>query len=101
MHWGGLFSLFGSFAVIMLITFKELRISDNCFIEMYPLLPFLVKKRRVAIGDIVSIQKIKRNQLRVNKMRGFEVFRVIPEDIDALMETLKEINPRIVILDKR
>jgi hypothetical protein len=46
---------------------------------------------------MVALKKIRPNQLRIEKVRGFEVLRVKPSDIDTLIADLKERNPRIVV----
>ncbi len=46
------------------------------------------------------MKKLKKNLLRIDKVRGFEVLRVNESDIDSLIAELKERNPRIRILEE-
>ena len=85
------------FAVIFSIstTIKEYVITELNFLEVRFILKFFAKNKRIAIGDIIGMKKIKRNQLRIDQVRGYEVLRVKESDIDALIAELKERNPRI------
>ena len=85
------------FAVIFSIstTIKEYVITELNFLEVRFILKFFAKNKRIAIGDIIGMKKIKRNQLRIDLVRGYEVLRVKESDIDALIAELKERNPRI------
>lgn len=88
-----------AFAIIFILstTIKEYAVTELNFLEIRFMLKLFSKNRRIAIGDIVGLKKMKKNQLRVDKVRGFEVLRVKQFDIDALMADLKERNPRIRI----
>ena len=79
------------------VTMKEYAITHLNFLEIRFLLNILTRNRRIPIGDIVAIKKLGPNQLRLEKVRGVEVLRVKISDIDALMNELKERNPRILI----
>jgi hypothetical protein len=46
---------------------------------------------------MVALKKLSPNQLRIEKVRGFEVLRVKRSDIDALITDLVERNPRIIV----
>ena len=85
------------FAVIFSIstTIKEYVITELNFLEVRFILKFFAKNKRIAIGDIIGMRKIKRNQLRIDLVRGFEILRVKESDIDALIAELKDRNPRI------
>jgi hypothetical protein len=50
---------------------------------------------------MVGLKKIRKNQLRIDKVRGYEVLLVNASDIDALMAELKERNPRIIIAGEK
>jgi hypothetical protein len=50
---------------------------------------------------MVALKKLSQNQLRIEKVRGFEVLRVKRSDIDALIADLKERNPRIIIAGEK
>lgn len=88
-----------NFVFILSTTIKEFVITEMNFLEIRPILKLFNKTRRIPIGDMVGLKKIKKNQLRIDKVRGFEVFRVKESDIDALIAELKERNPRIIIAD--
>lgn len=92
-------AIYFTFAIVFILstTIKEYVVTDLNFLEIRFVLKLFSKNRRIAIGDIVGLQKIKRNQLRIDKVRGFEVLRVNKADIDVLMAELKERNPRIRI----
>ena len=85
------------FVVILSIstTIKEYVITELNFLEVRFVLKLFSKNKRIAIGDIIGMRKIKRNQLRIDLVRGFEILRVKESDIDALIAELKERNPRI------
>lgn len=92
-------AIYFTFAIVFILstTIKEYVVTDLNFLEIRFVLKLFSKNRRIAIGDIVGLQKIKKNQLRIDKVRGFEVLRVNKADIDVLMAELKERNPRIRI----
>ena len=85
------------FAVIFSIstTIKEYVITELNFLEVRFILKFFAKNKRIAIGDIIGMRKLKKNQLRIDLVRGFEILRVKESDIDALIAELKDRNPRI------
>ncbi len=92
-------AIYFTFAIVFILstTIKEYVVTDLNFLEIRFVLKLFSKNRRIAIGDIVGLQKIKKNQLRIDKVRGFEVLRVNKADIDVLMAELKDRNPRIRI----
>ena len=92
-------AIYFTFAIVFILstTIKEYVVNDLNFLEIRFVLKLFSKNRRIAIGDIVGLQKIKKNQLRIDKVRGFEVLRVNKADIDVLMAELKDRNPRIRI----
>lgn len=85
------------FALIFSIstTIKEYVITELNFLEVRFILKFFAKNKRIAIGDIIGMKKLKKNQLRIDLVRGFEILRVKESDIDALIAELKDRNPRI------
>lgn len=85
------------FVVILSIstTIKEYVITKLNFLEVRFVLKLFSKNKRIAIGDIIGMKKLKKNQLRIDLVRGFEILRVKESDIDALIAELKERNPRI------
>lgn len=91
-----------AFAIIFMLstTIKEYAVTDLNFLEIRLILPLLTKNRRIAIGDMIGLKKEKKNQLRIDKVRGFDVLKVNQSDIDALIAELKERNPRIRIVDE-
>ncbi|MDD2246048.1 MULTISPECIES: hypothetical protein [Proteiniphilum] len=97
-----LVSLYFAFSIVFIlsVTIKEYAITHQNFLEIRFLLKLFSKKRRIAIGDIVGMKKLKKNLLRIDKVRGFEVLRVNESDIDSLIAELKERNPRIRILEE-
>ena len=76
-------------------TKKEYVITELNFLEVRFILKFFAKNKRIAIGDIIGMKKLKKNQLRIDLVRGFEVLRVKESDIEALISELKDRNPRI------
>ncbi len=88
-----------SFGIIFILstTIREYVITELNFLEIRFVLRLFSKNRRIAVGDIIGLQKIKKNQLRIDKVRGFEVLRVKESDMDALIAELKDRNPRIRI----
>lgn len=78
-------------------TIREYAVTQLNFLEIRMALSLLSKNRRIAIGDMVALKKIRKNQLRIEKVRGFEILRVRESDIDALIAELKERNPRIIV----
>ncbi|MDK2852314.1 MAG: hypothetical protein PWQ38_579 [Proteiniphilum sp.] len=86
---------------MMSTTIKEYTITTLNFLEIHYVLKLFAKKRRIPIGDMVGLKKIRKNQLRIDKVRGYEVLLVNASDIDALMAELKERNPRIIIAGEK
>ena len=82
---------------ILSVSIKEYAVTDVNFLEIRFLLKILTRNRRIAIGDMVALKKISPNQLRIEKVRGFEVLRVKATDLDALIAELVNRNPRIVV----
>ncbi len=93
------FSIYFLFAILFILstTIKEYVITEVNFLETRFVLKLFMKNRRIAIGDIIGLKKLKKNLLRVDKVRGFEVLRVKESDIDTLIAELRERNPRIRI----
>lgn len=91
--------IYFAFAIVFILstTIKEYAVTELNFLEIRFVLKLFSKNRRIAIGDIIGLQKVKKNQLRIDKVRGFEVLRIKEMDIDALISELKERNPRIRI----
>ena len=91
--------IYFAFAIVFILstTIKEYAVTQLNFLEIRFVLKLFSKNRRIAIGDIIGLQKTKKNQLRIDKVRGFEVLRVNEADIDGLIAELKERNPRIRI----
>lgn len=89
--------LYFIFALVFLlsVTIKEYAITDKNFLETRFVLKLFTKNRRIAIGDIEGLKKVKSNRLRIDLVRGFEVIRVNVKDMDALIAELRERNPRI------
>jgi hypothetical protein len=56
------------------------------------------KNKRIPVGDILGIKKQKKNQIRIDLVRGFEILRVSPSDIDAMITELTDRNPRIKVI---
>lgn len=85
------------FAVIFSLStsIKEYVIIELNFLEIRFIVKFFSKNKRIAIGDIMGMRKLKRNQLQIDLVRGFEILRVKESDIDALIAELKDRNPRI------
>ncbi|RNC63724.1 hypothetical protein [Proteiniphilum sp. X52] len=91
--------IYFAFAIVFILstTIKEYAVTERNFLEIRFVLKLFSKNRRIAIGDIIGLQKIKKNQLRIDKVRGFEVLGVNEADIDGLIAELKGRNPRIRI----
>lgn len=85
---------------ILSTTVKELVITENSFLEIRFILKILNKNRRIPLGDMVAVKKMKPNQVRIDKVRGFEIFRIKPSDIDAFIAELKDRNPRIIVAEE-
>lgn len=88
------------FAILFILstTIKEYVITELNFIEIHFVLWLFSKKKRIPIGDIVGLKKLKNNQLQLDLVRGFEILRVNKSDIDLLIAELKERNPRIKVV---
>lgn len=93
--------LYLAFAIVftLSITIKEYAITELNFLEIRFLVKFFTKNKRIAIGDIIGLKKLKNNQLRIDLVRGFEILKVKGTDIDALIYELRERNPRIKMAD--
>lgn len=91
--------LYITFGIVFVLstTIKEYAITEQNFLEIRFVLSLFSKNKRIAIGDMTGLQKLKKNYLRIDKVRGFEVLRVKESDMDALIAELKERNPRIRI----
>ena len=91
--------IYFSFTIFFMlsVTIKEYAVTDLNFLEIRFLLKVLTRNRRIAIGDMVALTKLGPNQLRIEKVRGFEVLRVKATAIDALITELVNRNPRIVV----
>lgn len=89
--------LYLTFTVVFIlsVTIKEYAITEKNFLEIRFVLKLFSKNRRIAVGDMVGLKRIKKNQLRIDKVRGFEVIRVKEKDMDALIAELRDRNPRI------
>ncbi|MBF6598119.1 MAG: hypothetical protein ITF98_07820 [Fermentimonas sp.] len=74
---------------------KEYVITELNFIEVRFIVKLFTRKKKIAIGDIIGMKKLKRNQLQIDLIRGFEILRVKESEIDALIAELKDRNPRI------
>lgn len=79
---------------------KEYVITELNFLEIRFVIRLFTKNKRIPIGDIIGMKKVKRNQLQIDLIRGFEILRVKKSDIDALIAELKERNPRIKMPDE-
>lgn len=88
-----------AFAIVFILstTIKEYAVTELNFLEIRFVLRLFSKNRRIAVGDIIGLQKIKKNQLRIDKVRGFEMLRIKESEMDALIAELKDRNPRIKI----
>lgn len=82
----------------MSTTIKEYVITELNFLEIHFLFKLFSKNKRIPVGDILGIKKQKKNQLRLDLVRGFEVLRVKQSDINALIAELTERNPRINVV---
>lgn len=91
--------IYFSFTIFFMlsVTIKEYAVTETNFLEIRFLLKILTRNRRIAIGDMVALKKLSPNQLRIEKVRGFEVLRVKASDLDALIAQLVDRNPRIVV----
>lgn len=91
--------IYFSFTIFFMlsVTIKEYAVTDVNFLEIRFLLKILTRNRRIAIGDMVALKKLSPNQVRIEKVRGFEVLRVKASDLDALIAELVNRNPRIVV----
>jgi low affinity Fe/Cu permease len=83
---------------IMSTTIKEYIITDQNFLEIRLVLKLFSKNKRIPVGDILGIKKQKKNQLRIDLVRGFEVLKVKQSDIDEMISELTERNPRIKVV---
>jgi hypothetical protein len=93
--WFNVFYLVFAIIFSLSTSIKEYVITGMNFLEVRFVIQFFTKNKRIAIGDIIGMRKLKRNQLQIDLLRGFEILRVKESDIDALIAELKERNPRI------
>lgn len=93
--WFNVFYLVFAIIFSLSTSIKEYVITGMNFLEVRFVIQFFTKNKRIAIGDILGMRKLKRNQLQIDLLRGFEILRVKESDIDALIAELKERNPRI------
>ena len=92
--------LYFTFTILFILstTIKEYVITDLNFIEIRFVLRLFSKNKRIPVGDILGIKKQKKNQIRIDLVRGFEILRVSPSDIDAMITELTDRNPRIKVI---
>ncbi|MCK9500507.1 MAG: hypothetical protein M0Q52_01515 [Lascolabacillus sp.] len=92
--------LYFTFTILFILstTIKEYVITDLNFIEIRFVLRLFSKNKRIPVGDILGIKKQKKNQIRIDLVRGFEILRVSPSDIDAMITELTDHNPRIKVI---
>jgi hypothetical protein len=95
--WTDIFYIAFGIVFILSATIKEYAVTELNFLEIRFVLRLFSKNRRIAIGDMTGLKKVKKNRLRIDKVRGFEELRVRETDMDALIAELKERNPRIRI----
>lgn len=96
--WSNILYFVFTILFIMSTTIKEYVITELNFLEIHFLFKLFSKNKRIPVGDILGIKKQKKNQLRLDLVRGFEVLRVKQSDIDALIAELTERNPRIKVV---
>ena len=96
--WSNILYFVFTILFIMSTTIKEYVITELNFLEIHFLIKLFSKNKRIPVGDILGIKKQKKNQLRLDLVRGFEVLRVKQSDIDALIAELTERNPRIKVV---
>ena len=96
--WINLFYMIFALLLLLSVTIKEYAITELNFLEVRFVLKIFIKSKRIAIGDIVGLKKQKKNQLRLDLVRGFEILRVKESEIDALIAELHDRNPRIKIV---
>ena len=91
--------IYFSFTIFFMlsVTINEYAVTETNFLEIRFLLKILTRNRLIPIGDMVALKKISSYQLRIEKVRGFEVLRVKASDLDALIAELVNRNPRIVV----
>ena len=96
--WSNILYFVFTILFIMSTTIKEYVITELNFLEIHFLFKLFSKNKRIPVGDILGIKKQKKNQLRLDLVRGFEVLRVKQSDINALIAELTERNPRINVV---
>jgi hypothetical protein len=96
--YGYIFYMIFALLLLLSVTIKEYAITELNFLEVRFVLKIFIKSKRIAIGDIVGLKKQKKNQLRLDLVRGFEILRVKESEIDALIAELHDRNPRIKIV---
>lgn len=96
-------AIYFGFTIIFILstTIKEYVFTENGFLEVRFYLRVLNKNRRIPIGDMVAVKRIKHNQVRIDKVRGFEMIYIKPALMDAFINEIKEQNPRIIIADEK
>jgi len=96
--WINLFYMIFALLLLLSVTIKEYAITELNFLEVRFVLKIYIKSKKIAIGYIVGLKKQKKNQLRLDLVRGFEILRVKESEIDALIAELHDRNPRIKIV---
>lgn len=64
--------IYFSFTLVFMLstTIREYAVTELNFLEIRMVLKLFSKNRRIAIGDMVALKKVKKNQLRIDKVRG-------------------------------
>ncbi len=93
--WTNILYIISAIIFSLSTTIKEYVITELNFLEVRFFIKLFTKNKRIAIGDIVGLKKHKKNQLRIDLVRGFEILRVKESDIDAIIIELRNRNPRI------
>ncbi len=95
--------LYFVFAILFSVstTIKEYAITELNFLEIRFVLKLFAKNRRIPLGDIIGLKKLKKNRLRLDLIRGFEILKVKESDMDALIAELTDRNPRIKIAKEK
>ena len=96
--WSNILYFVFTILFIMSTTIKEYVITELNFLEIHFLFKLFSKNKRIPVGDILGIKKQKKNQLRIDLVRGFEVLKVKQSDIDEMISELTERNPRIKVV---
>lgn len=93
--WGFLLLMMIYLFFILSVTVKEYRITDENFLEIRFFFAPLVKPRKIAISDIVSVKKTDTNRLRIDTSRSFETLKVKESELTDMINELKLRNPDI------